>query len=281
MGKARLCLGTCDAYGRPVEEQIRLFRQAGFDGFFTEWHAGEDMRGYRRLADRLGMEYQSVHAPFDRAAALWETGPRAEAALDQWLCCLKDCAAAGVPVVVMHAFIGFQDHSPTKAGPANFQRIAAAARRLGVRIALENTEGEEYLAALMEAFRGDDQVGFCWDTGHELCYNRGRDLLRLYGDRLLCTHLNDNLGISDPAGEITWMDDLHLLPFDGVADWQGIARRLDKCGFLGPMTFELSIESKPGRHENDRYAAMPLEDFLALAYERARRAAALRADGRE
>lgn len=72
----------------------------------------------------------------------------------------------------------------------------------------------------MNHFRGNPAVGFCWDSGHELCYNHGRDMLAQYGDRLLGTRLNDNLGVRDDGGQITFLDDLHLLPFEGIADWQ-------------------------------------------------------------
>ena len=48
-------------------------------------------------------------------------------------------------------------------------------------------------------------------------------MLALYGEKLICTHLNDNLGIKDFEGKTTWHDDLHLLPFDGIADWNKIA----------------------------------------------------------
>lgn len=45
-------------------------------------------------------------------------------------------------------------------------------------------------------------------------------MLDKYGDRLIATHLNDNLGVSDFDGKVTWTDDLHLLPFDGIIDWR-------------------------------------------------------------
>ena len=156
-----------------------------------------------------------------------------------------------------------------------FGRVVREAEKLGVKIALENTEGEEYLAALMDAFSGCSAVGFCWDTGHELCYNYGKDMMALYGDRLLGTHLNDNLGIRDHGGRIFWHDDLHLLPFDGIADWQDIAFRLKRSGFTGPLTFELTTCSKPDRHENDPYGRMSPVEYLTSAYMRACRVAAL------
>ena len=178
--------------------------------------------------------------------------------------------------MVAHVFIGFEDHTPNEKGLENFGKVVREAERCGVKIAFENTEGEEYLAAVMECFADSKAIGFCWDTGHEMCYNRSKDMTALYGDRLLATHLNDNLGIRDFGGAITYIDDLHLLPFDGIADWQHIVDRLDRCGFEGPLTFELNRLSKPDRHENDFYRDMPLENYLTLAFMRACRVAALR-----
>ena len=128
----------------------------------------------------------------------------------------------------------------------------------------------------MERYGDRDSVGFCWDTGHEMCYNHSKDLLADFGHKLVCTHINDNLGIKDPDGKIFWHDDLHLLPFDGIGDWQGVADRLDKWNYTGEMTFELTTASKPNRHENDVYAQMDIKDYIRTAYERACRLESLR-----
>lgn len=122
---------------------------------------------------------------------------------------------------------------------------------------------------------GNKTVGFCWDTGHEMCYNHSQNLLDYYGDRLLCTHLNDNLGIRDYNGNITWIDDLHLLPFDGIADWENIVYQLNKWNFNEILTFELNTNSKPDRHENDQYTQMPFELYLTEAYKRSCRVATM------
>ena len=128
----------------------------------------------------------------------------------------------------------------------------------------------------MKRLGDSSAVGFCWDTGHELCYNDGKDMLALYGDRLLGTHLNDNLGISRADGKIFWTDDLHLLPFDGIIDWVDAANRLNKVGYDGILTFELTVHSKPGRHENDKYKDMGFIKYLAEVYARACRIAYLK-----
>ncbi len=275
MWKRKLCLATSGQFARPVDEQIRLFAATGFEGFFTGWTHGEDIAHYAAVAREENMLYQSIHAPFTRMAEMWQGGERGDGALAELIDCLRVCADNAVPIMVAHAFIGFKDHTPTEIGVERFVRLAREAETLGVRLAVENTEGEEYLAAVMDACRDIPAVGFCWDTGHEMCYNHSRDMTALYGDRLIATHLNDNLSIRDFGGEITYIDDLHLLPFDGIADWDGIARRLNRCGFNGPLTFELNTLSKPNRHENDGYAALPLEQYLALAYGRACRVATL------
>ena len=93
------------------------------------------------------------------------------------------------------------------------------------------------------------------------------------GDRLMMTHLNDNLGISRFDGTTYWTDDLHLLPFDGIADWSENVQRLKHAAPQEYLNFELTTASKPDRHENDVYAALPPEVYLAEAYKRACRIA--------
>lgn len=275
MWKTKLCLGVF-SNGVPVKEQIALFKKAGFEGFFLCWEKGVDLKDIRAYADSTGMYFQSVHAPFGRAADMWRGGEKAALALDELLCCLEDVASVGVPILVCHTWIGFYTGEvPTQTGVENYRKLVERAAELGVKIAFENTEGEEFLDALLTAFVGQKNVGFCLDTGHELCYNRGKDMLELYGDRLIATHVNDNLGIKDYDGVITWTDDLHLLPFDGVKDWTEFAKAIRKCGYDKELTFELKLTSKPDRHENDAYAEMPFERYLAEAYKRACRVATL------
>lgn len=273
----KLCLGASKSFPLPLEEQFRLFKQVGFDGVFYEWAKGDPVSEYRAVCEKAGLEIQSLHAPFGKTAALWHGDDRkAEEALTELVECIDACRIIGTPIVVAHAFIGFEEHSPTEIGLKRFERLVDAAEKNNVKIAFENTEGEEYLAALMEHFKENETVGFCWDTGHEMCYNRFRDMTALYGDRLIATHLNDNLGIKRFDGEITWTDDLHLLPFDGIADWNDIAARLDRVGFDGIMTFELNRASKPERYDNKKYENMPFELWVTECYSRACRVAAKR-----
>ena len=100
------------------------------------------------------------------------------------------------------------------------------------------------------------------------------DVPALFGDKLICTHLNDNLGQTDPD-VITWLDDSHLMPFDGIADWQGIAERLARINYGGELTFEMSLDSKPGKNTHDIYAHLDLKGYFDLIYKKAQQFAQL------
>jgi len=257
----QLCLGFVKGLDMDPLLQLRHIKAAGFDGFFALWERPGQLDAPAAEADRLGLEFQSVHAPFRKTSALWEPGDAGDLALRELLDCLADCRRLQVPIMVSHVFMGFERKAPTPLGLDRFQRLFAAAKAADVKIALENVESIPHLQYLLDGC-SDAHVGLCWDSGHAHCYNRGSDLLSKYGHRLLATHLNDNFGVGNRDGSISKYDDLHLLPFDGTVDWDTAGRQLRS--FPGPLTFELSAKQYN----------MPPAEFFSLAYERACRVAA-------
>ena len=266
MGK--LVLSTGLGFDMPTAEQIKIMAEVGWEGFFSGWCYGENLEAYAKVANECGMKYQSVHAPFGNVDKLWESVEDGEKYADEQIDCIKASADVGVDLVVAHAIIGMDRCTPTALGLKRFERIFTVAEDLGVTVALENTEGEIYVEALMKEFGSSDRVRFCIDTGHEMCYNASRDIIGKYADKLICTHLNDNLG--QTGAEITWHDDSHLMPFDGIADWNKIAERLKAAGYCGDLTFELTRNNKPNRNTHDRYAHLDFAGFCALALEKAK-----------
>ena len=277
MWKQKLGISISSEYPIPTTEIVKLAASVGFDAISPEWSADDDgdLKAIIDTAAQTGLAVQSLHAPIGGSANLWSSDKAlSEPALDELLRSLEDCHAYGIPVLVVHTWIGFENiPEPTAKGLENYGVLVDRAAKLGVKIAFENTEGEDHLFALLDHFRGVDTVGLCWDSGHEMCYNHSEDLLARYGDRLLVTHLNDNLGISRFDGKTYWTDDLHLLPFDGVADWSYNAERLKRSKPLEYLNFELSIRPKPNRHENDMYEKLTCEEYFTQAYMRACRVA--------
>ena len=266
---SKLILSTGLGFDIPTLEQIKILGEVGWDGVFTECSADRVNEDYAKALYERGMIYQSTHAPFGRVDTLWEKGEDGDAYADELAACVKNTADAGVKLMILHAIIGMEKCNPTELGLPRFEKIFNAAEKYGVKVALENTEGEIYVEYLMKHFGSSACVGFCIDTGHEMCYNASRDMIGKYADKLCCTHLNDNMGQTGES--ITWLDDSHLLPFDGIGDWEGIAARLKKANYDKELTFELTVRSKPERNTHDIYNGLDFAAYSALALERAKK----------
>ena len=271
MQRQKIGISVSYDYGISEAELVDVISKVGFDAISPVWVNDDRIVSVVEHARSLGLTIQSLHAPFGRSADMWsEDEEKSTAAINELLQSLIDCAALNIPILVCHTWIGFNySQYPNEIGLNNYLKIVNKAKELNIKIAFENTEGEEFLFALLEHFKNYDNVGFCWDSGHEMCYNHSKDLLATIGQKLIMTHLNDNLGISNPDGKIFWTDDLHLLPYDGIADWKYNTDRLKMCPRLEILNFELLIKSKPNRHENDKYGEMSLESYFSEAYKRA------------
>lgn len=271
--KSKLNINAGFGFDVPEHETISTAKRAGFDGVFIGWHGREETFLCAKEAEKHDAPIAFVHAPFGRVDKLWEDSPEILDVMREIKECISVTAEIGVKMIICHVIIGMERHTPTLSGLPYFRDMADYAAGKGVDVAFENTEGEEYLSAVLGSLSDHGNVGFCFDSGHELCYNGGRDMLGKYGDRLIATHLNDNMGQTGDA--LTWLDDAHLLPFDGKADWIGIAKRLKAHGYQGDLTFELTRKEKPGRNVSARYDGMDADMFAAAAFERAKRFAAL------
>lgn len=260
-----------DSYILPMPEVIDLLADTGFCAISPSWKRDGDLEEIVRQARRRDLTLQSLHGPLRGMPAMWSSDHETAAPiLQDLLQSAADGAEFDIPLLVVHPWNGVNytfrqedlcfDH---------FDTLVEHATRKGIRIAFENLEGPEFLAALLDRYDGCETVGFCWDAGHELCYSPGWDFLKPYGDRLIMTHLNDNLGVTDPQGQMQGTDDLHLLPFDGVIDWENTLRRLKAAKKQEILNFELKIRPKGDRCKLDLYSKMPLRQYLAAAYARA------------
>ena len=271
MYNQKIGIAIANKYCLPMADILKMLKQIGFDAVSPNYSKDGNLEETISEAQNSGLEIHYMHAPFSKAADMWSTDENVcTPALNELLDALKICHRFDIPILVVHTWIGFEyDFDGENLNFKNFDKLVDTATEYGVKIAFENTEGEEYLFALMDHFSQNKTVGFCWDSGHEMCYNHSKDLLDKFGDRLIVTHLNDNLGISRFDGKIFWSDDLHLLPFDGVADWDYNTERLKRSRKLDILNFELCIASKPNRHENDIYSQMDIELYFTEVYKRA------------
>ena len=265
--KKALNLTILSGMGISQQEAVPMIARAGFDGCFWVAQENTPLSSVAASVREAGLSMQFIHAPVSKVDTLWMDCPEGKDRLNSFLYWIRQCSENGIPVMVMHVWTKFAPIEPNLLGISRFQALLDAAQKEGVKLAFENAEVGKFLSAVRNNLWEHPAAGFCFDTGHELCYSDGKDQLAEFGDNLLCTHLNDNMGRTGP--EITSADDCHMMPFDGIADWENIAGRLNRVHFHDTLTFELKMQNKPGRHTHDRYLSMEPEELLRLAFEKA------------
>ncbi len=240
-------------------EQIGMIKAAGFACFFFNYKDDTDIDLIKKTADQVGLEIETAHLPFGGANRLWEEGDAGEDYLQSLCDKISGCQRIGVDKAIVHVTIATVAPPVSEIGKERFMRLCDHAQKCGVQLAFENLEPHPHLQVIMDLI--PDFHGFCWDCGHNLCYTPTVDMMSLYGERLICTHIHDNCGITRP-GDIHYRDDLHLLPFDGNLDWEWVAEKFRNANFEGPLTLELGLKGKA------EYGEMPLQEFFNDAYRR-------------
>ena len=264
-------------YAIPAKQVIELLKINGFSAVSPLWSPGLDLDALLACVQEHGMTIQSLHAPHRGIPLLWQPDdPQSAETQDNIMGCIASCARYQIPIMVIHGWQGVIYTFPKE--PLNFRffdQMVDYARDLGVCIAFENIEGEEYLDGLMTRYRDQNHIGFCWDSGHDHCYPHTMDFLESFGDRLIMTHLNDNLGLRDPSGVPSGKDDLHFLPYDGNIDWNQAMNQLKDAAKQDILNFEFKTRSKSDAPSDLLYADLSPEAFFQAAGQRARQIAQL------
>ncbi|MBQ9880438.1 MAG: sugar phosphate isomerase/epimerase [Clostridia bacterium] len=246
--------------GLDKRDEIAMIADAGFDSTFLMFTGDDPIADLCRECRGRGLEVETVHLPWGSANELWACSDRTEAVMDDYRRRINVAADCGIPVAVMHVTIGNTAPDPTPRGVENFLEVCGFAENAGVKIAFENLEPLPHLGYLMPHV--PSYHGFCWDVGHNSCYSPETPMFALYGDRLLCLHLHDNLGVTRP-GEPDYRDDRHYLPFGGVIDWNWFADRFFALG----KNVTLMIEADPTA--DPACAGMSDAEAVREAYSRA------------
>ena len=237
-----------------VEPFMRCVANAGFDSIFTGSEDPEYVKWISENCAKLGLFYESLHAPFKNINDMWY---RSEAA-DRMICRLCDSVSLAqqyrVPIVVIHLSSGEQCPHVTDAGLENFDTVVQFAKERGVILAVENQRKLGNISTMLEIYGKDSNVGFCWDVGHEACFARGKEYMPLFSDRCVFTHIHDN--------NYRHNVDEHLIPFDGQIDFRHTADLIHNADYQGTLMLELDLP-----HEgSDKYINLNMEQFVSKAY---------------
>ena len=245
-----ITVGDC-TYG-----SIKKLRALGFDSFFISELKGSF--GKRKaVAESVGMDFEFIHAPFRGINDMWLEGEGYTRLYNQIKLTIDHASANAVPYVIMHLSSGWTPPEMNELGFSRFDQIVDYAESKQVTVAIENLRAKDNVLAAMERYKDRKNVRYCYDAGHEYCYTPGVDWIKIFGDKIVCTHIHDNLGY-DPEID----PDFHYLPFDGTLDYADMIRRLDEVGYTGTLTLEVFNTTKP------EYKDMTEEEFFATCYER-------------
>lgn len=188
-----------------------------------------DRRLLKSLAGKCDF---SLHAPtFELNLASTNPGVRAET-IRQYQTAVQLAAEIGATRVVLHeghmSYWKLDRRAAWQAAIDGLSQVSALAKQNGITIALENTNygklamyktWQEWLEIAAQV--NDPTLRLTLDTGHAQI--AGWDIatvIRALGDRIAQIHLSDNQGAADD----------HLLPGDGMVNWQAILQAIHESG---------------------------------------------------
>ena len=245
--------------GVTVKDALPMIKNAGFESMFTNLYTSDEVASIRAEADRLGLAYTSIHAPFDHINSMWTKGEEYLDIYNRMMLSADVAADNGVPAVVLHLSSGWYPPAISDIGIERFDAIVDHAVERGVIVAFENLRMIGNLSYFTERYEKNEYVKYCYDSGHEHGYTKYVDWLDIFRDKAYVTHIHDNFGRgAEKAGD----PDLHLLPFDGTADFSKMMRKLREYNFTEDLTLEVFNSMSP------EYLKMSHEEFLFTAYER-------------
>ena len=131
----------------PTRDLVQTVSEIGFSAIAPSMPLEKepfDIEGIAKSAYAHGVCMPFLHAPFLHAAALWQdAGEEGRLGENEILQGIEICHAYKIPALVVHAWIGFMpSDGPTELGFSRMDRIVDAAKKSGVSLAIENTEGE-------------------------------------------------------------------------------------------------------------------------------------------
>ncbi len=229
------CYGTPDVL--PFENQIDLMKE---NGFYHTFAVSDNVFLTDEAIDQVqknNITFDNLHMPFRKVNALYTECEDTEPMLNSILEGIDKCARHGIPLAVVHLSSG-KNPPFTEFGVKKYCEIMDAARRKGIKIAFENIRTLGNIALTLEMH---EDARFCWDTGHENCFTKGRQYMPLFGARLGAIHIHDNNGIPDK--------DEHLLPYDGSVDFKLVAKHLANINYDGTLMLE-AARNKTAFYEN-------------------------------
>jgi len=249
----------------PFEQEIAMIKKAGFDIIALDgnlsspvsYASPEGLKIIQKAIRQSGLSVDSVHAPFPEGDRLFSINENER--MESFAKCrlaIKAASELDGKIVVIHLIpYGIPEggirRQMIKQGLKSVSSLLEYSSAHNVKLALENGQKKDYDMVLAHFLAEFDtpSVGFCYDSGHENVQGKCFDILEKFGNRLLTTHLHDNLG-----------QDTHMLPGEGSIDWERFVKVIHGIDYHGNLLLESSMAFSEYREA---------EEFLSEARKRA------------
>ncbi len=233
-------VNTNNQSGNSDAQIIQNIAAAGFETVMLSY-AADHLEKMVAEIKKQGLTITYYHVGGKNPDNLWARGEAVDAYLAQFIKQIQFCGRNKIPVAVFHAAVGSpltRVISPGKQGLKNFSVLLQEAKKNGVKLAVENIDcySLKHVCYLLNHVK-DDHFGFCYDAGHHHLYNRKKNLIKKYANRLFALHLHDNL--MDYRKGYDQTRDLHLIPFDGSINFEKVCKRLKKANYQGCVMLEI------------------------------------------
>ena len=238
-------------YGLKIGVAERLIKESGFDTIIT---CRDENFNYQngplskqvKLCKKNGLKLSSLHMKYYGMPLedFWKEGKSGD---DIELSLKKDIKLAhkyGFSCVVVHT-VG----EMSQVGLDRFARLLALCEKLDVPMALENIGNYKLLTDIFGTIKSD-YLKFCFDIGHQNVFDKDKDALAAFGDKLICLHLHSNMGEEDE----------HTLNKYGNIDWDAFAKRLAQLNPNIVLDYEILMHT--------RHCEKP-EEVLSEVYKQA------------
>ncbi len=217
----------------------------------------------RAAADRHGIEVFQVHGSYGAWEGYDDPDMTVKEISDNYKLGLYGCHLLGCRNFVIHptVYYGRGKEYDQDTAVSQTVRIMEATmeecEKYGINLCLENMPMTHQRisppSGIAEAVNQvkSDYCRICIDVGHQALFHRdiGEDI-RIAGKKMACLHVHDSDGYND----------IHILPFTGVTNWDSFTDALAEIGYSGSM----NLETETARcHYSPPHLTRMTEELLA------------------
>lgn len=229
--------GICLYFGYSIKqgESQKLIKKHGFDSIITiadkklNWQ-NASIKKQVKSCKKNCLELSSLHMSYfgKDLTKFWQEGKYGNELEKSLIKDVKIAHRYKFTCVVVHLA-----GEPSKIGFERIRRVLKYCEKYNIPLALENIGWFKTLKATFENIKSD-YLKFCFDIGHQNCFEPEIDNLSFFGDKLITLHLHSNMGQKDE----------HTLKKYGNIDWENFAKRIAKLNPNINLDYEILMHTR-------------------------------------